>query len=107
MDAPRRRFLRTISGDGAEAHVTSFLVQAQPQHRDAVCARLGAHRGCEARIAGNRIVVVAELDHETQLAELMGEIADIPGVLTVALVYHQVEDRAALDEEIADADDPS
>jgi nitrate reductase NapAB chaperone NapD len=105
MDAPRRRFFRTFSPD-AQSHVTSLLVQALPQHRAAVCSRLDA-RGCETHVAGTRIVVVAELDHETQLAELMGEISDLPGVLSVALVYHQVENTDAMNEELVDDNDPS
>jgi nitrate reductase NapD len=109
MDTPRRRFLAVLGARDApaQAHVGSLLVQALPAHRDAVRARLDARRGCETRVAGNRIVVVAELDHETRLADLMGEIADVPGVLSVSLVYHRIEDRAAMDEEIADAADPT
>jgi nitrate reductase NapD len=108
-DAPRRAFLRTCLGDAEapQAHVTSLLLQVLPRERAAVRARLDTRADLSLTEAGNRIVVVAELPDEHALTALMDELSALPGVLSVALVYHQVEDRSALDEEVPDAAHPA
>ena len=109
MRAERRQFLKSCLGDtdAPEAHVASLLLQVLPSARDRICAELDARPRCSTTVAGSKVVLVAEFQDEGALTELMGEIAELPGVLSVSLVYHQVETSEALNEEIANADDPS
>ncbi len=81
------------AGSGA-AHIASLLVQCQPERLDALAADLDALEGTEvpARDEQGKLIVLLELPTEYALLERTREIENLPGVISVTLVYHELDE---------------
>ena len=73
-------------------NICGCLVHAMPEQTQAVIAAIEATEGCEthAHEAG-RIVVTVEDTEDKRASDLIMEMHQIPGVITVTLTYHHFE----------------
>jgi len=74
--------------------IASFLVQVRPERLDAVARAIASLPGAEVhqRDARGKLVVVVEAADAGGIAERLDAIAQLPGVLTAALVFHATDD---------------
>ena len=104
IDQGRRDLLRgrvAANQAGApepEAHIASLLVQARPDELAAVIEKIGRLPGAEVHDSTRRgkVLVTLESDSQGQIADGLNRIQNIRGVISAALVYHQVD---ALDDQ--------
>jgi nitrate reductase NapD len=91
-----------------QSHIAGLVVFGVPRRLADVAAALTALAGVEIHAVDpcGKLVVTLETDGGL-LNERIREIHDIEGVLTVNLVYHQVEDARMLEEDVTDEDHPS
>ncbi|MDV7144160.1 chaperone NapD [Tropicimonas sp. TH_r6] len=75
-------------------NICGCLVHSMPERVDAVGDAMNAMRGVEvhARSEDGRHVVVVEDTEEARASELIMEMHQIPGVISVTLTYHHFED---------------
>jgi nitrate reductase NapD len=83
-------------------HIASLLVHALPERVDAARAALAHIEGAELHATEHpaKFVVVLESASEGAIADCVNELHAAPGVLTVSIVSHLVEDADALNEEV-------
>ena len=75
-----------------EYHVASFVVYARPEQADSVVAHVNDLPGMEVHASeSGKLVVTAESDHLGRLADQVSELHTVPGVVSVAPVYHEVD----------------
>lgn len=77
-----------------EIHIVSFIVQVQPAHFQGVLEQLREIPGVTVPIYDqqkNKLIVVMESHDEQQVKRFLARFEVVPGVLTINLVYHQVE----------------
>ncbi|ACA86957.1 chaperone NapD [Shewanella woodyi] len=75
-----------------ELHVTSLVLQVQPDHMTAVRERIIEMNNAELSVNNEvKLVVVLEGDSQKSLMTDIETINAIPGVLSAAMVYHQSE----------------
>ena len=81
----------------SELHVSSLAVHARPERLAPVCAGIGALEGAEVHLTtpAGKIVVTLETADERQVLDRVEAIRALPGVLTVALVFHRIDSTAA------------
>jgi nitrate reductase NapD len=81
----------------AELHVSSLAIRVRPEQLAAVCAAIPGLEGAEVHLASpsGKIVVTLETGTERQVLDRIEAIRALPGVLTVALVYHRIDSAAA------------
>lgn len=104
-----RRDVLTLNASAASnaesVHIASLVVQAVPAQERA--AREHASRFVNAEVHGSehpgKFVVVLESADDRVLARCIAELHAIPGVLTISVVSHLIEDADRLDEVIDDA----
>ncbi len=76
-----------------EAHISSLIVQVSPEHLHETKKRIEAFD--EAEIYGvndvGKIVVVLETEAEGFITDVIEKINNMPGVLGVSMVYHQID----------------
>lgn len=76
-----------------EVHISSLVVHTLPQHLDIVKAQIEQFE--QAEIYGDssegKIVVVLETDSQGFITDIIEKINNLPHVLSVVLVYHQIE----------------
>lgn len=77
-------------------NISGVLVRAYPKHIKDVGKLLSTMEGVE--VHGNnddgRMVVTVEQETTGQVADLIIQMQDIPGVLSASMIYHQFEDEA-------------
>ena len=75
-------------------NISGVLVRAFPANIDAVTRALVRLDGVEVHGANEdgRMVVTVERETERQLADLLVQMHDVPGVLSASMIYHQVGD---------------
>ena len=75
-------------------NICGCLVHAIPERADFIGERLAAMTGVEvhARSDDARFVVVVEDTGTARASDLIMEIHQIPGVISVTLTYHHFED---------------
>lgn len=75
-----------------QLHVTSLIVYCRPERLQALTVWLIDQAGVEIPVSSpeGKLVVVSENHSERAIADLMQAIADRPGVLNTAMVYHEV-----------------
>lgn len=80
-------------GPGDEHHVSGLVVHARPERLAAVLASLRAIPGLEVHGDSPVGKIVATLETLTQddVVRRLGEIGELPGVLSTALVYHRFD----------------
>lgn len=93
QERSRRELITAAVPAGADAacspHLVSLVVHARPQALAAVRSALAAIPGTEihAQNPAGKIVVTLETANEHDMVARMGEIGDLPGVLSTALVF--------------------
>jgi periplasmic nitrate reductase NapD len=76
----------------AEVHIFSLIVQAMPDTMPAVTASVSAMPGLEIHaVSEGKMVVVLETADEGEIVARLSEINLLDGVMSVNLVYHQVD----------------
>lgn len=97
IDQTRRSLLlgrpTEIAPADAEQHISSLVVHSWPENTDAVCDALAALENVEihARDPSGKLILVLETDNDGEVVERLNTIQSIPGVLSVALVFHHFE----------------
>jgi nitrate reductase NapD len=78
---------------GVEIHIASLVVHVRPEAADAVARGLAAWLGVEihAHDPIGKMVVTLEAASESEIAQRLGAIQNLPGVLSAALVFHHFE----------------
>jgi len=78
----------------AEIHISSLVVQARPVHMAAIGAAIEELDGAEIHGDGEqgKLVVTLETLNEGEMLTHIEAINRLDGVLSVALIFHQVED---------------
>jgi periplasmic nitrate reductase NapD len=81
------------SGMEGEHHITGLVVHARPERLSGVLAVLRDMPGVEIHgdSPAGKIVVTLETRTEHDVVQRMGEIGELSGVLSTALVYHRFE----------------
>lgn len=76
-----------------ELHISSMIVQCRPEHLARLCDEIAALPGVEIHdtAPSGKIVLLLETPSEGEIAERLTSIHGFSGVLTAALVYHQVD----------------
>jgi nitrate reductase NapD len=80
----------------AEIHISSLIVHGRPEGIASIEAAIGGLEGAEVHGASKqgKLVVTLETVSEVEMITRINAIDRIEGVLSVALVFHQVEDPA-------------
>jgi nitrate reductase NapD len=80
-------------GAGGEHHVSGLVVHARPERLAAVLASLKAIPGLDVHGDNpvGKIVATLETPTEDDVVRRLGEIGELPGVLSTALVYHRFD----------------
>ena len=75
-------------------HIASLVVLAHPELFEAVKANLRLLEGVELHqeSPAGKLVVVLEMEEESEISQRISEINCLPGVLNAALVYHEILD---------------
>lgn len=80
----------------AEVHISSLVVQARPETLDDVVAGIDALGQAEVhgRDDAGKLIVVLETENDGGIREAVDAISALAGVLSVNMVFHQIEDGA-------------
>jgi len=72
-------------------NISGVLVKAYPKNLQSIETALATMQGVE--VHGNnedgRIVITVEQDNANSISDILGEIQDVPGVLSAAMIYQQ------------------
>jgi len=85
----------------AELHIASCIVRMHPDVPNAaIIGRIEAIAGCSvsANDVSGRLVIVIEGMSTGALLEQMAQMREIPGVLSVDMVYQHAEDESEMRE---------
>jgi periplasmic nitrate reductase NapD len=84
-------------------NISSLIVDVRPERLDGVQSALLAWPGIEIHAATpqGKLIVTVETESDGSCADAFARIAAVDGVMSVAMVYHQVE------QEIPDVADPT
>ena len=76
-----------------DCHVVSLVVHVLAERSDAAATVIGGLDGVEvhATDGAGRFVVLLEAEDESRILEAFRELEKVSGVLSVALVYHEVD----------------
>lgn len=86
-----------------EVHIASFIVHAAPTTLARVRAQLLALPQLECPLSDDeksKLIALLEVGSSLELEQRVAHIRTIPGVLSVTMVYHQVEPLAQLQQEL-------
>lgn len=74
-------------------HISSHVVHVDPSVLSATRVAIDALPGLESHAASDdgRVIVTIEADSEGASMALVGQMSELPGVLAVAMVFHQYE----------------
>jgi nitrate reductase NapD len=77
-----------------EIHISSLVVHGRPEGIEPIETAIGALDGAEIHGVSDegKLVVTLETSDEGEMLSRIEEINRIAGVLSVALVFHQVEE---------------
>ncbi|MBF6038414.1 chaperone NapD [Pseudomonas sp. P154a] len=75
-------------------HIASLVVLARPELFEAVKANLRLLTGVELHHESpvGKLVVVLEMEEESEISKRITQINGLPGVLNASLVYHEILD---------------
>ncbi|UVL40430.1 chaperone NapD [Pseudomonas sp. B21-040] len=75
-------------------HIASLVVLAHPELFKAVKANLRLLEGVELHqeSPAGKLVVVLEMEKESEISQRINQINNLPGVLNASLVYHEILD---------------
>ncbi len=76
--------------------ICSLVVYTRPEKMAEVCAEIDGREGCEVKGAEDGKIVVL-MDHPSRdvMSRTIMDLNDIPGVITVSLVFEYFEDTPA------------
>ena len=91
MGVSRRDLITAGTGS---VHIASLLVQCLPKNLEATASALEKLEGTEvpARDEKGKLIVLLELATEYALLERTRQIETMPGVISVSMVYHQLDE---------------
>ena len=76
-----------------EVHISSLIVHVAPKHLSATRKKIASFDNAE--IYGGspegKLIVVLETENQGFVSETIDSISNIPNVLNVALVYHEID----------------
>lgn len=77
-----------------QIHVASLIVHVRPGHLPEISQWLERQSGVEIHSQSDqgKLAIVLECDHERAVLDLIDTLADMPGVLNAALIYHEIID---------------
>ncbi len=77
-----------------EIHISSLVVHARPEGMESIETTIGSLGGAEVHGASaqGKLVVTLETISEGEMLTQIDAINRIEGVLSVSLIYHQVDD---------------
>ena len=80
----------------AEVHISSLVVHGRPEGVDTIAGSIASLGGAEVHGASDegKMVVTLECGSEAEMLTRIDAINGIQGVISVALVYHEVADLA-------------
>lgn len=83
----------------AQVHISSLVVQLQPERIADIGRHCQAHSGVEVHATDPRgkMVLVLETPGQQEIVEFIDWLQQQKGVLSVSLVYHHVESADELD----------
>ncbi|MGQ4878037.1 chaperone NapD [Billgrantia sp. LNSP4103-1] len=86
----------------AQVHISSLVVQLQPERIAEVRQHCQAHPGVEVHATDpcGKMVLVMETGGHREIVEFIEGLQQAPGVLSVGLVYHHAESADELDREM-------
>lgn len=85
-----------------DIHIASFIVQTHPASYGAVLAQLEQYSDLEVPLADSRqskVIAIMESRELADLKERVNWLEQLRGVLSVTLVYHQVEPEQEMQKE--------
>ena len=93
MRMRRREFLGGTAAPFTDMHISSLVVHCRPGDVDSVKRQIEAMP--EAAVPKysdeGKLVVLLETTSEHRIMQCMSAIEDVPGVISTALVYHQID----------------
>ena len=79
-------------------HIASLIVRVRPERADAVASHIAGMSDAEIHAnEGGKIIVVLEAASERALADHMDALRQVPDVLMVSLVFHQMDADAEVE----------
>ncbi|MFW3615761.1 chaperone NapD [Billgrantia antri] len=86
----------------AQVHISSLVVQLQPERIEEVSRHYQAHPGVEVHATDpcGKMVLVLETAGQREIVTFIEGLQQAPGVLSVSLVYHHAESADELDREM-------
>lgn len=83
-------------------HISSLIVQLQPECIEEVSRHCQAHPGVEVHATDPRgkMVLILETGGQREIVDFIEGLQRAPGVLSVSLVYHHAESATELDREM-------
>ncbi len=83
-------------------NICSVIVSVKPENAPKISDLLNEMAGVDVfgGVPEGKLIVTLEDEGEKALADKMAALNDIKGVIDVAMIYHQEEDDAAMEEEI-------
>jgi len=72
-------------------HVASLIVRTRPESAASIAAQIADEHNEIHAVEAGKIIVVIESPSEGALADRMDEIRNVPDVLMVSLVYHEID----------------
>lgn len=86
-----------------EVHISSLVVQLEPQYITSVRRVIEARGDAEIAAAdpSGKLVVVLTTENSKTITHFTEDTTELKGVMSVSMVYHQVEQPHKLDEAIS------
>ncbi len=90
MTLSRRSFLR---GGLPTAHISSLVVQCRPENTESLISTLNTmdHVEVPEHCSSGKLVVLLETPGEAVSMDRISAIEHLPGVISAALVYHEID----------------
>lgn len=85
-----------MNAHAAPVHISSLLVTAKPELMAAVAEAIAREPAAEVAMTdpAGKIVVAMETDSEQAIVDALDRIQVLEGVVSAALVYHQMDEGA-------------
>jgi nitrate reductase NapD len=79
-------------------HIAGMLVHVRPEALDAAINTVRAFEGAEVHATGivGKFAAVLECTREREIAECIEQLQAVPGVISVSMTSHYIEDAADL-----------
>jgi nitrate reductase NapD len=79
-------------------HIAGMLVHARPEAIEAAIRTVRGFRGAEVHETGivGKFAAVLECTHERDIADCIEQLHAVPGVISVSMTSHYIEDAADL-----------